>query len=182
MNMNLVDQALIPAERIVDKLYIFRGQKVMLDRDLADLYGVPTKVLNQAVQRNIKRFPLDFMFKLAPEELINWRSQIATSNSRSQIVTLKQGQNIKYFPYAFTEQGVAMLSSVLNSERAILVNIQIIRTFARLREMIASHEDLRLKLEALERRYDEQFKIIFDAFRKMLEDENIKPQIGFKEI
>ncbi|MFA4954136.1 MAG: ORF6N domain-containing protein [Patescibacteria group bacterium] len=170
--MSLVDQALIPAERIVDKLYIFRGQKVMLDRDLADLYGVPTKVLNQAVQRNIKRFPSDFMFKLTTEEL---------KNSRSQFVTSSWG-GVRYPPLAFTEQGVAMLSSVLNSERAILVNIQIIRTFARLREMIASHEDLRLKLEALERRYDEQFKIIFDAFRKMLEDENAKSQIGFKEI
>jgi phage regulator Rha-like protein len=134
------------------KIYIIRGQKVMLDSDLAELYGVTTKTLVQAVKRNIKRFPLDFMFQLEIQYVMALRSQI---------VTLKtgQGQHRKYFPYVFTEQGVAMLSSVLNSERAVEVNIQIIRVFVKLREMIASHKDLAKKLEELEKKYDAQFRV-----------------------
>ena len=145
----------------------------MLDRDLAELYGVPTKVLNQAVRRNIERFPDDFMFILSEAELINWRSQFVTSN-------VGRG-GLRYSPAAFTEQGVAMLSSVLKSERAILVNLQIIRTFTKLREMISENETLRRKLETLEQQYDEQFKTVFDALHRILaEDDQPKREIGFK--
>ncbi len=164
----------------------------MLDSDLADLYQVPTKRLNEAVKRNIKRFPVDFMFRLNNQETEIWkqqigvfnsdlRSQFTTSSSRSQIVTLNRGQNIKYLPYAFTEQGVAMLSSVLNSERAIQVNIQIMRTFTKIREMLAGNKDLREKIEKLELKYDSKFKIVFKAITKLLDKEE-KPQnkIGFR--
>lgn len=178
---------LVPIE---NRIYHIRGQSVMLDRDLAVLYGVPTKVLKQAVKRNIERFPPDFMFELGLDELKSLRSQFVTLNdttefieqgSRSQIVTSRRGQHEKYSAYAFTEHGVAMLSSVLNSDRAIQVNIQIMRSFVRLRQMVVSHDDLRLKLESLEQRYDEQFKIVFDAMRQLLaEDEEPKTEIGFK--
>ena len=156
----------------------------MLDRDLATLYGVSTKVLNQAVKRNLKRFPEDFMYMLSWQEVMNLRSQFATSSSRSQIVTLKQGQNIKYLPYVFTEQGVAMLSSVLNSERAIQVNIMIMRAFTKLRELLLTHKDLTIKLEALERKYadhDEKIQAIFNAIKQLLEPpaEEPKRRIGF---
>ena len=135
-------------------------------------YGVETKVLNQAVKRNIKRFPDDFMFQL------NWDE--ASELSRSQFVTLKKGENIKYLPYAFTENGVAMLSSVLNSERAITVNIQIMRTFTRIKEMIATHKDLARKLEEMEKKYDAQFKVVFDTIRQlMIPPETKKRKIGF---
>jgi len=166
-------QIRIPIEHIESKIFLIRGQKVMLDRDLAGLYGVETKVLNQAVRRNSSRFPEDFMFELTLNE---------AKSSRSQFVTLNRGENIKYLPYAFTEQGIAMLSSVLKSERAIHVNIQIIRAFTKMREMIAHHAELRSKLEALELRYDEQFRIVFDAIRRILSDEDDpKTEIGFKE-
>ncbi len=135
----------------------------MFDRDLAVLYGVETKVLNQAVKRNMERFPEDFMFQLAKEE-----AQI--SAPRSQIVTLKKGQNIKYLPYAFTEQGVAMLSSVLNSRTAILVNIQIIRTFVKLKEMALSYKEILSKIEQIEKQYDQQFQVVFKAIKMLLED------------
>lgn len=144
----------------------------MLDKDLAELYEVETKVLNQAVKRNISRFPDDFMFQLNKEE--------ADILLRSQFVTLKRGQHYKYLPYAFTEQGVAMLSSVLNSERAIQVNIQIIRTFAKLREMLLTHKDLKQKIEAMEKKYDHQFKIVFDTIKQLLEPPaKSKKRIGF---
>jgi hypothetical protein len=144
----------------------------MLDRDLAELYGVETKVLKQAVRRNNKRFPGDFMFELNAGEFNDWRSQFVTSKSD------KMG--LRYRPMAFTEQGVAMLSSVLNSERAIQVNIQIMRTFTKLRQMLASHEDLRRKIETMEQKYDQQFKVVFDAIKLLLEAENKpKPKIGF---
>ena len=133
----------------------------MLDRHLAELYGVPTKVLNQAVRRNLDRFPEDFLLELTWEE--------AEELSRSQIVTLKQGQNTKYLPQAFTEQGVAMLSSVLRSEQAVQVNVAIMRAFVRLRETLATHRDLARKLEVLERKYDAQFRVVFDAIRKLME-------------
>jgi phage regulator Rha-like protein len=164
---------IVPREIIESKIIIIRGKKVMLDRDLAALYGVETRALNQAVKRNLKRFPEDFMFLLSGEE--------AQLLSRSQFVTLKRGQNIKYLPYAFTENGVAMLSSVLNSDRAIQVNIQIMRTFTRLREILASNEELRRKIEQLEKKYDGQFKIVFEAIRQ-LKAPPVKPKrkIGFE--
>jgi len=168
---------LIPADIIENKIFLIRGKKVMLDKDLAILYGVETKVLNQAVKRNIDRFPEDFMFQLTKIEIENF--------SRSQIVTLKRGQNIKYNPYVFTEQGVAMLSSVLKSKRAIQVNIQIMRTFTKIREMIISNKELRFKIEALERKYDNKFQVVFDAIKKILvsqikEKPKRKHKIGFR--
>ncbi len=172
---------IISLDLIQSKIYIVRGVKVMLDRDLAALYGVTTKVLNQAVKRNSVRFPDDFMFELSLSEAESLRSQIVTSSSRSQIVTLNRGENIKYSPLAFTEQGVAMLSSILRSPRAVRVNIQIIRTFVHLRQLLAEHADLQLRLDDLELRYDHQFKIVFDAMRQMLaEDSTEKPEIGFR--
>jgi phage regulator Rha-like protein len=143
----------------------------MQDRDLAELYGVETRVLKQAVNRNVSRFPADFMFRLSLEE---------QKSLRSQFVTSKRFQHSKYLSFAFTEQGVAMLSSVLNSERAIQVNIHIMRAFTKLRQMLATHEDLRYKIEAMEQKYDQQFKVVFDAIKLLLEAENKpKPKIGF---
>ncbi len=168
-----MDQSFIPAERIEAKIFLFRGVKVMLARDLALLYGVETKVLNQAVNRNIERFPGDFMFQLTKEEEVIWRSQIVTSKS--------ERIGLRYAPYAFTEQGVAMLSSVLKSKQAIMVNIQIIRAFTKLREMMSENDFLRLKLEVLEKRFDEQFKVVFDALRRIFTvEDGPKPEIGFK--
>jgi phage regulator Rha-like protein len=151
---------LIPTERIEQAILVIRKQKVLLDRDLAELYGVPTKRLNEQVRRNIRRFPEDFMFQLTVEEALA---------SRSQIATLKRGQNIKYLPYAFTEQGVAMLSSVLNSDRAIDVNVAIMRTFVRLRKLLATHKDLARKLKVLEQKYDSQFGVVDSQFRSVFE-------------
>ena len=130
--------SLIPQEVIESKILVFRGKKVMLDRDLAFLYDVPTKVFNQAVKRNIKRFPEDFMFQLTKEEY---------KSLRSQFVTLKRGQHSRYLPHVFTEHGILMLSSVLNSERAIQVNIQIMRTFTKMREILLNYKDLKEKIE-----------------------------------
>ena len=165
--------AAIPEEAIQSKIYWLRGKKVMLDRDLAKLYGVQVKALIQAVKRNPDRFPKDFMFRL------NW---IEARNSRSQFVTLKQGQNVKYLPHAFTEQGVAMLSSVLKSKTAIRVNIQIMRIFSKLRHMLETHGKLKKKIEEMERKYDGQFKIVFDALRELLTPPETKPKgpIGFQ--
>jgi len=144
----------------------------MLDRDLAGPYEVTTGNLNKAVKRNIERFPDDFMFQLTKNE---------TDSLRFQFGSLKRGQHAKYLPRAFTEQGVAMLSSVLNSRRAILVNIQIMRVFTKLREMILAHADLKRKIEAMEKKYDKQFKIVFEAIKKLLEPPPSRPkgQIGF---
>ncbi len=153
------DVTLVPPERIERSILLIRGHKVMLDSDLAELYGVATKRLNEQVRRNLSRFPEDFMFQLTEPETQLLRSQIATS---------KEGRGgRRYLPYAFTEQGVAMLSSVLNSERAIKVNIEIMRAFVRLRRMLASHADLARKLDALERKYDTQFKVVFEAIRQV---------------
>ena len=154
-------KSLIPVETIEKKILLIRDEKVMLDSDLAELYEVEVKVLNQAVKRNIKRFPVDFMFQLTTEE---------SEFLRSQVVTLKTGRGThrKYLPYAFTEQGVAMLSSVLNSERAIKVNIEIMRSFVRLRQMLSSNAELARKLAALEKKYDVQFKAVFDAIRQLM--------------
>lgn len=161
----------------------------MLDRDLAALYGVKTKVLNQAVKRNQERFPEDFMFQLNEREnTIFLRSQIVTLKNQDlklQFVTSSlRGKHRKYLAYAFTEQGVAMLSSVLNSNRAIQVNIQIIRTFTKLRELIATNKELREKIEKLENKYDQQFKVVFDAIKKLLEPPAAPPpqKIGFNTL
>ena len=174
------NKPLVPIERIERSILLIRGQKVMIARDLAYLYGVTTKVLNQAVKRHKDRFPEDFMFQLTMEEAKIWWTEVRGSGLRSQIVTLKRGQHIKYRPYAFTEHGILMLSSVLNSERAVQVNIEIMRTFIRLRRMLASHAELARKLEALEKRYDAQFKIVFDAIRELMRPpEPKKRPIGF---
>lgn len=158
---------------VVQNILVIRGHKVLMDSELAALYQVQTKALNQAVQRNIDRFPADFMFQLSATELANWRSQIVTSNSSAQM-------GLRRRPYAFTEHGVAMLSSVLRSKRAISVNIEIMRAFSRLREVLASHQDLAQQLAALESRYDKQFRVVFDAIRKlMIEPPPRSRPIGF---
>ena len=165
-------------ENLASLIYLLRGEKVLLSEHLAELYAVPVKVLNQAVKRNIDRFPDDFMFQLTRDEAE------AVLRSRSQIVTLKRGQNIKYLPYAFTEQGVAMLSSVLRSPRAVEVNIAIMRTFVQLRRLMDSNRDLARRIEALEKRYDEQFATVFDAIKRLIAEDDsrkAKPKrsIGF---
>ncbi len=177
---------LVPAEIIEKRIFLLRGQKVMLSIHLADRYQVEPKVLTQAVKRNIERFPRDFMFQLTWDEVSRLKSQFVTSNvicdkvSRSQFVTLKRGLNIKYPPYAFTEQGVAMLSSVLRSRRAIQVNIEIMRAFVNLRKILSSHIDLARKLEALEKKYDSQFKVVFEAIRQLMaKPEPDRKKIGF---
>jgi len=163
---------LVPIELIASKIYLIRGIKVILDRDLAELYGVETKVLKQAVRRNIDRFPADFMFEMTETEFEDWRSQFVTSNS--------DRMGLRYKPMAFTEQGVAMLSSVLKSKRAIEVNIAIMRAFVKLREMMTTHSDLKRKIESMEKKYDEQFQIVFEAIKQLLTEED-KPnkKIGF---
>lgn len=163
----------LPVERVLKSILVLRGEKVILDADLALLYGVETKVLLQAVRRNIERFPDDFLFQLTGEEWLNLKSQIVTSSSWGGRRTA---------PYAFTEQGVAMLSSVLRSARAIAVNIQIMRAFVQLKRMLASHADLAHKIESLEKKYDSQFRAVFDAIRELMTpQENPKKQpIGFK--
>jgi hypothetical protein len=158
-------------EMIEKGILVIRDKKVMLDRDLAVLYEVPTKVLNQAVKRNRERFPADFMFQLSPAELRKWRSQLVTSNAK---------MGVRRAPFAFTEHGILMLSSVLNSRRAIEVNIQIMRTFVRLRELMQSHKELWKKIQAMENKYDGQFKIVFDALRSLLvTPEKNQRKIGF---
>ena len=160
----------VPTETIASKIYLIRGQKVMLDRDLAELYGVQTKVLKQAVRRNIGRFPSDFMFELNSKEFQDLRSQIVTSS----------WGGLRYLPMAFTEQGVAMLSSVLSSERAVQVNIQIVRTFTKLRRMLATHEELKRKIENMEKQYDENFQIVFEAIKQLFnEEDKPKTKIGY---
>lgn len=165
---------IVPVVAIERRLLILRGERVILDRDLADLYAVPTKALNQAVRRNIERFPPDFAFRLTVQELTGLRSQIVTSSS--------DWGGRRHPPYAFTEQGVAMLSGVLRSPRAVLVNIEIMRAFVRLRRLLASHAELARKLTELERRYDAQFRVVFDAIRALMEplDEGEPPVIGFR--
>lgn len=164
------DSLTIKVERCI---YLLRGEKVMLAPDLADLYGVETKALNRAVKRNLGRFPEDFMFQLSSKEWGSLKFQFGTS---------KRGGIRRALPYAFTEQGVAMLSSVLRSERAVQVNIAIMRTFVRLRALLLSNEELARKLAALERKYDAQFKVIFDAIRELMTppDPPAKRQIGFR--
>lgn len=161
----------IPSERIERRIFMLRGHKIMLSTDLANLYEVPPKALVQAVKRNIERFPADFMFQLTQQEFENLKSQIVTSS---------WGGLRRATPYAFTEQGVAMLSSVLRSKRAVMVNVEIMRAFVRLRQMLIAHADLARKLAALEKKYDSQFKIVFDAIRElMIPPEGKKRPIGF---
>jgi hypothetical protein len=163
----------IPIESIANRIILIRGHKVMLDRDLAELYQVETRVLTQAVRRNIKRFPDDFMFVLKDREFSLLMSQSVISKNTGRGGTRKP-------PMAFTEQGVAMLSSVLKSERAIEVNIAIMRAFVEMRQMLATHKDLKKKIEAMESKYDEQFQVVFEAIRQLLEeDEKPKRKIGF---
>jgi hypothetical protein len=162
----------LPAEVIEQKIYLIRGHKVILDADLAELYGVTTGNLNLAVRRNAQRFPPDFMFQLSGQETRSLLLQNARAKGRG-------GRRTP--PYAFTEQGIAMLSSVLNSERAIEVNIAIMRAFVRLRSMLASHADLARRLEKLEQKYDDQLKEVFEVIREMMEPEQVPParRIGF---
>jgi phage regulator Rha-like protein len=172
--IDMVDEkSLIPVERIEKAILLIRRQKVMLDADLAELYGVETKMLVRAVKRNINRFPTDFMFQLSKEEFDNLRFHFGTSSDWG---------GRRYPPYAFTEQGVAMLSSVLHSQRAIQVNIEIMRAFIRLRQMLASHVELARKLDALEKKYDAQFKQVFEAIRQlMVPPEPKRRPIGFRK-
>jgi hypothetical protein len=167
-------EILVPDDVIINKIYLIRDQKVMLDKDLADLYGVTTGNLNKAVGRNIKRFPEDFMFQLTKEEFDNLKSQIDNSS----------WGGTRKLPKAFTEQGVAMLSGILHSERAILVNIQIMRAYIRIREMLLTHKDLLLKMEKLENQVtenSESIKLIFTALKKLLNPDKIeRKQIGYK--
>jgi len=159
-------------QTIEEKIFMIRGQKVMFDFDLAALYDVPTKRLNEQVKRNKKRFPKDFMFLLTWDEIIGLRSQFATLNLKD---------HLKYRPYAFTEQGVAMLSSVLNSDRAIQVNIEIMRIFIKIRNILSEHKDLLKKIDAMEANYDRQFRIVFQIIRELNQPEvKNKKQIGFK--
>lgn len=162
--------------QIESKMFMIRGHKVMLDEDLAALYEVETKALNRAVKRNLERFPADFMFQLSAEEFASLRCHIGTSNEK----TAGRGGR-RYAPYAFTEQGVAMLSSVLHSERAIQVNIEIMRAFVRLRQMLATNAELSKKLIALEKKYDTRFKAVFEAIHDLMSpSENKKKRpIGF---
>jgi leucyl aminopeptidase len=169
----------LPNESVEDTILLIRGKRVILDHDLARFYGVATKVLNQAVKRNLDRFPEDFMFQLTKAEAEEWEH---LKRSRSQIVTLNKtrGTNIKYQPYAFTEHGILMLSSVLKSQRAVQVNIQIMRTFVRLRQMLASNETLTERLDKLEENYDVKFKIVFRAIRQLMNPPAVKKKaIGF---
>ncbi|MFA6244041.1 MAG: ORF6N domain-containing protein [Candidatus Hydrogenedentales bacterium] len=165
-------RALIPVERIDTAILFIRGHKVIIDSELAALYGVETKALTRAVRRNIERFPDDFMFQLSTSEFDDLKCQFGTSS---------QWGGRRYPPYAFTEQGVAMLSGILNSPRAIHVNIEIMRAFVRLRSMLASNEALAKKLAALEKKYDAQFKVVFDAIRELMSPPapKTKRAIGF---
>ena len=162
---------LIVSEVIEQKIYLIRAQKVMLDRDLALLYNIETKNLNKAVKRNLNRFPKDFMFQLNKNEFKNLKFQFGTS----------RWGGTRKLPYVFTEHGIAMLSSVLNSDRAIAVNIQIIRTFIKLRQLLGTHKDLLEKIEKMEKGYDRQFRIVFDIIRELNNPiDKKRKQIGFK--
>lgn len=162
---------MIPQEIIQSKIFFIRGKKVMFDKDLAQLYGVPTGALIQSVKRNIRRFPGDFMYQITRQEFTVLKSHFVISKGRG---------GTRKLPFVFTEHGVLMLSSVLNSERAVLVNIEIMRTFTRLREMLAGHQELKRKIEEMERKYDCQFKMVFDAIKKLLDPPAApKGPIGF---
>jgi hypothetical protein len=168
----VTSKSAIPPERIERRILLVRGQKVMLDADLAELYEIATKTLNQSVRRNVERFPEDFMFQLTTTEAEGLRSHFVTSNDG------RGGR--RYRPYAFTEQGVSMLSSVLRSPRAVHVNIAVMRAFVKLREILASNRDLARRLDEMESRYDEQFKAVFAAIRELMRPpEKPRRRIGF---
>ena len=179
MGLSQLKAVTISDEVIINKIYLIRGQKVMIDRDLAEMYRVETRLLNQAIKRNEKRFPADFMFQMTGQELSDWKSQNVISN--------KEKMGLRKLPNVFTEQGVAMLSSVLNSETAIEVNIQIIRIFTRIRQMMTDHSDLRLEVEKIKRKLDNQdrnMKVVFKYLDELL-DKREKPnpprnEIGYK--
>jgi phage regulator Rha-like protein len=174
MKKNVDEQTILPDDVIISKIYLIRGKKVMLDRDLADLYNVDTKQLKRAVRRNIERFPDDFMFELSKQELANWRYQIGTSNS--------ERMGLRIAPFAFTEYGLLMLASVLNSERAIQINIQIVRIFSRMRTMIESHKEILNKLEQLEKKdleLDEKVTLIFEYLKEL--EQTKKEETEFKQ-
>ena len=172
----------VPDELIMSKIYVVRGRKVMIDRDLAELYGVATKVLKQAVKRNLKRFPSDFMFEMSAKEMQNWRSQFVTSNSD------KIG--LRYAPYCFTEYGVLMLASVLNSERAILINIQIVRVFIKMREMLMENKEILNQLDQMQGKlaeHDEKIILVFEYINQLEQDKQLaadqqnRKKVGFKQ-
>ena len=166
------EKYIIPTEIIEKRIFIIRGMKVMLDFHIAELYQVETKALKRAVTRNRERFPSDFLFELTPQEYTALRYQLGT---------LKRGEHSKYLPFAFTEQGIAMLSGVLSSTRAVNVNIAIMRSFIKLREVLTTHKDLVRKMEELENKYDKQFQIVFDAIRQILTPpDKPKREIGFR--
>lgn len=184
MKKSMSKSLMIPDESLISKIHLIRGKRVMLDRDLAELYGVETKELKRQVRRNRDRFPEDFMFELTDKEFRNWRSQIGTSNFADKM-------GLRYPPFAFSEQGVAMLSSVLNSKQAIAVNIRIIRVFTRIREVLLMHKDVLLKLEQLEskltkhdnkfKNYDEEIQLIFETLKKLLHPpQQARKRIGFR--
>lgn len=177
IHLSMAKEEMISNEVVATKIYFVRGQKVMVDRDLAELYGVETRILKQAVRRNIKRFPKDFMFEMTKEEFEDWRSQIVMSKS-----DLK---GLRYTPFCFTEHGVLMLSSVLNSDQALAVNIQIMRVFTKMREMLTTNTELLLKMEKMEKKVsnqDKDIKAIFQYLKQFLKQEQ-KPrkEIGFKK-
>jgi hypothetical protein len=183
----MVEQSLVQVEHVERAILVLRGQKVLLDSDLAALYAVPVKALNRAVKRNIERFPADFMICLTDDEVGLLRRHFGTSNAhggeslRSQFGTSKGRGGRRYLPYVFTEQGVAMLSSVLRSPRAVHVKIEIMRAFVRLRQMLQQNTELARKLAALERKYDGQFKMVFEAIRDLMTPTpKDKPRIGFR--
>ena len=181
----MTDAPLVVVEVVESRILTVRGHKVMLDADLAELYEVETRTLLQAVRRNPDRFPPDFMFELTWQEGAEVALRKAGSGpvgSRSQSVTLKRGQNPKYRPVAFTEQGVAMLSAVLRSPRAVQVSIEIVRAFVQLRQMVGMVSDLALRLDEIESRYDDQFRVVFDAIRQLMAPPAVpvRPLIGFK--
>jgi hypothetical protein len=168
------DQIMLPDEVIISKIYMIRGVKVMIDRDLAELYGVDTRSLNQSVRRNHKRFPDDFMFHLTKDEMKNWKSQI--------VISKKERMGIRKPPLVFTEQGAAMLSGILNSERAISVNIKIIRVFTRLRSILETHKEIFIKLEQLEKKdleLDDKVTLIFEYLKQL--EQSKQEEVDFKE-
>ncbi|MEI6595385.1 MAG: ORF6N domain-containing protein [Bacteroidota bacterium] len=175
MAKKTTNELLLPDEVLINKIYLIRNQKVMIDYDLAELYGVENKRLKEQVRRNIERFPEDFMFQLSAEEYHSLRTQIAT---------LKRGEHSKYLPFAFTEHGVLMLSNVLNSKRAIQISIQIVRIYTKLREMLLTHKDMLLKLEEMEKKIgkqDTKIKLVFDYLNQFIKQQE-KPRklIGFR--
>jgi phage regulator Rha-like protein len=174
-------EIMIPDEVIMNKIYLIRGKKVMLDRDLAELYGVETKVLKQTVRRNNKRFPPDFMFEMTTEELQIWRSQFVTSNA--------DRKGLRYSPFCFTEHGVIMLASILNSDRAINTNVQIVRIFIKMREMLASHKEILHRLDKIEHymaEHDNQILVIFEYLKQLEQakqqelDHKDRKRVGYK--